>query len=241
MLDELGPLIAKSASAPAASAVAPAPPKAAAPPPPAPDAALAAEWERRMIAIEPKVLAAQKTRAGEAKWMTMFMTAQDLGSEEQFAKSLAILDRLEGLLNAPAATSASGEISLVKLGKARVEWIDVRSKAMQELQRFKQILQDEYQDDPKEQTALANAIQRLTKTGAALNEELADQLDRVLNTDTAQRPQQLNTAKSVLARFVNFLESDDLMSVIDGNEYAPDMLVAEPLRRKLQEIAAALT
>src|SRR5439155_26159640 len=69
----------------------------------------AAEWERRVTTLEPKVLAAQKTRPGEAKWMTMFMTAQDLGGEGDFAKALAVLDRLEGLLNAPSAASKPPE------------------------------------------------------------------------------------------------------------------------------------
>ncbi len=243
-LDVLEPLVAKTGAAAAAPAPAPAAPPVAAPSPsPTNDVALAAEWERRVIALEPRILEAHKTRAGEAKWLNLFMSAQDLGSDGQYAKSMTILDKLEGLLKATPAAGAAGasaELSVVKLGKARLEWIDVRLKAMKELERFKQILQDEYQDDPKQQSALANAIQRLTKTGAALNQELADQLDRVLNADTAQRPQQLNTAKSVLARFVNFLESDELMSVIDGNEYAPDMQIAGPLRRKLQDIAAAL-
>ena len=105
-LDELALLLTKAAV--------PAPPAAAppvtAPPPagktPVDDAALQAEWERRVTALEPQVLAAQKTRAGEAKWMTMFMTVQDLGSDGDFAKALAVLDRLEGMLNAPTAGSA---------------------------------------------------------------------------------------------------------------------------------------
>src|SRR5262245_13557520 len=83
-LDELGPLVAQSASAPAppAGAISPAPAQTAAPVPPAApnDAALAAEWQRRVLALEPRVLEARKTRTSEAKWMTMFMSAQDLGS-----------------------------------------------------------------------------------------------------------------------------------------------------------------
>jgi hypothetical protein len=72
------------------------------------DAKLQAEWERRVIAIEPRVLEAQKKRAGEAKWMPMFMQVQDLGSEGNFQKAMEVLDRLEGLLNAGPKAAPPG-------------------------------------------------------------------------------------------------------------------------------------
>ncbi len=59
-----------------------------------------------MTVLEPKVLQAQKTRKGEAKWLTLFTTAQELGSAGDFASSVAILDKLEGLLNAPPGGEA---------------------------------------------------------------------------------------------------------------------------------------
>jgi hypothetical protein len=62
--------------------------------------------------MEPRILDAQKNRKGEAKWMTLFMSVQDLGSAGDFAKALGVLDKLEGLLNAPpggaAAAAAAG-------------------------------------------------------------------------------------------------------------------------------------
>jgi hypothetical protein len=54
---------------------------------PTDEAALQAEYERRVLALEPKVLEAEKTRKGQAKWLTLFMSAQDLGSEGDFAKA----------------------------------------------------------------------------------------------------------------------------------------------------------
>jgi hypothetical protein len=234
-LDELEALVASSTAASAA-----APPAAAADAPsaapPAGDAALAAAWERRVIELEPKINEAQKKRAGEAKWQSLFRKAQDLGSDGEFAQAMTILDQLDGLLKA----APSGGVSVMKLGKARIEWKDVRSKAIQDLERFKQILRDEYGSEPKQQAALAAAVKRLDATTGTLDEELGEKLDQVLNADTTQRPQKVTAAKSVLARFVQFIESDDLMSVIDGNEYAPDMKVAEPLRGKLKEIEAVL-
>lgn len=137
-LDELGSLLASAASAapaaPAASAAAPAAPAAAPLPPTAPsapaadDAALAAEWERRVVELEPKILAAQKSRGGEAKWMSMFMNAQDLGSDGQYAKSMTILDKLEGLLNAPPKTVSA------ELAAALQTWTTARADAVKQLQ-----------------------------------------------------------------------------------------------------------
>ncbi len=111
-LDELERLLAKPTAAPTAASAAgvAAPPEPVASPAsqaPANDAALAAEWERRVIALEPTVMKAHKTRAKEAKWLNMFMSAQDLGSDGDFTKALVVLDRLEKLLNeAPKVSEA---------------------------------------------------------------------------------------------------------------------------------------
>src|SRR5262249_16656513 len=66
------------------------------------------EYERRVLALEPKVLEAEKTRKGQAKWLTLFMSAQDRGSDGEFAKAFQILDKLEGLLNAPPLSKPPG-------------------------------------------------------------------------------------------------------------------------------------
>jgi hypothetical protein len=128
----------------------------------------------------------------------------------------------------------------VKLGKARLEWNGVRSQAIGEIRRLKEILQKVYEGNQATQSALSAAHQRLDSMIATMNEELGDQLDQLLNSDPAARPNQAKTAKTVLGRFINFVESDEVLSVIDGNEYAPDMEVARPLHDKLQEIAGAL-
>jgi hypothetical protein len=186
-LDELEPLVAKPAGAPpAASAAVPlAPPQAAAPTPPtapAHDAALAAEWERRVIALEPKVLAAQKTRASEAKWMTMFMSAQDLGSDGDFAKSLVILDKLEGLLSAPPAQTKVATEGVVNYAKLLLRWREAQANAAANLTELgRQLLSlPEVQSDPRleqVQRAAAGLPNLIPKFG----EELADHLDAAAN------------------------------------------------------------
>jgi hypothetical protein len=99
VLDELEPLLK--------------PAQAAAPPPtgqqaPTDAAALQAEWERMVLALEPKIFEANKTRAGEAKWMKLFRSAQDLGSDGEFDKALQILNKLEELLKAKGAAPTGG-------------------------------------------------------------------------------------------------------------------------------------
>jgi kynureninase len=105
---------------------------------------------------------------------------------------------------------------------------------------LKQILNEEYQGIEAEQAALASSHQRLDAMIATMNEELGDKLDLVLNAAPEQRPNLAGEAKEVLKRFVNLLNTDEVLAVIDANEFATDMIVAEPMRAKLREIAGAL-
>ncbi len=76
--------------------------KQAPPPPPVdPAEAMRAEWFRRMVAIEPRVLQAQKTRATEANWAILFKSIQDIGNARKFEQALKAVDDLEARLNAP--------------------------------------------------------------------------------------------------------------------------------------------
>jgi hypothetical protein len=268
VLDQLEPLLAQSAAVPVAPAQPAAPESAVQPATPAerampPQDPLEEEWIRRVTALEPRVQDARKKRAGEAKWMSLFMAAQDVGSEGDLAKALAMLDSLEGRLNAPPSVSkssgpeatpatatasqsqpkdagAANGISVMKLGKARHEWNDARIHAIGEIRRLQEILQEVYEGNQAVQSALSAAHQRLDSMIATMNEELGNQLDKVLNANADERPTQTSTAKTLLGRFLHFVESDEVLSVIDRNEYAPDMEVAKPLQAKLQQIAAAL-
>ena len=87
---------------------------------------------------------------------------------------------------------------------------------------------------------MANALKRLDKLIADLNEELEQQLDAVLNATEAQRPPLASTVKQTMKKFVRLVEADEIMVDLDGNDILSDMEVTEPLRLKLQTIAAAL-
>lgn len=63
-----------------------------------PEAAAEAEWVRRMIAVEPRIMTAQKKRPNEAPWLTHFKSIQSLGTAKRFDEAMAALDQLEALL-----------------------------------------------------------------------------------------------------------------------------------------------
>jgi hypothetical protein len=65
-----------------------------------------AKWTQRVASLEPRVLEAKKKRPNDAEWMTLFMSAQDLGSKGDLEKAHAILDKIEALLNGPTKESS---------------------------------------------------------------------------------------------------------------------------------------
>jgi hypothetical protein len=130
--------------------------------------------------------------------------------------------------------------SLAQLAKARVEWNAARSHAVSELARLKNILQQEYRDAGSEQAALAKALQRVDATIGAMDNELNDRLDQVASAQAAQRAAQVAAAKTALQRLIKLVSSDEILQNIDGNELAPDMVIAAPLRARLTDIAQSL-
>jgi hypothetical protein len=232
VLDELEPLVKQPATATAPeppAAAPPEPPAAPPPPPPAADGKLAAEWERRMIAIEPKVLNAQKTRAGEAKWMTLFEAARDLGSEEDFAKALGVLNKLESLLNTPAKAPAAKETSFVAMQAARLRWDDTRKKVHAELVRLEKAIMDQcvaFNSTPGaaftvDLTDLKTKSQKLYTILDKLDERLIDTLDEALNAQTKELRQEKNIAAvAILKEYQGIVNSDPFLAVIDDNGFA---------------------
>jgi hypothetical protein len=214
------------------------------PPPPDP---LGPEWERRVTALEPRVLDAQKNRAGEAPWMTLFMSAQDLGSAGNYSEALHVLNRLDAFLNVPpgqasaSAESAPDGLSIMKLGKARIEWQSVRSEALEELGQLKEAIVEAYASDVDAQTAVSAALTRLDGVFAKLNDDLYEQLDDVLNAaDPDERRKCAAIAKKTLQTFWTFATSDPLMVTLDDNGFLEDTQITGPILAKLEEIAAAL-
>jgi hypothetical protein len=215
---------------------APAPPAGAkATEPAASGADPAAEWERRVTALEPRVLEARKTRAGEAKWMTLFTSAQDLGSEGNFAKSMVILDKLEALLNVPPKEAGSQPISNVALQKSLLAWDDARKKAHAELQVLEREILELFNDDPR----LAQVKQNSRKLDPVLGEyaqELRDRLDEAYNASAEEKPKYCAGAVTVLKRYRAYLSSDPFIKAIAKNLLKP-INIEGVLGKPLDEVA----
>ncbi|MBL9084357.1 MAG: hypothetical protein JNK76_21325, partial [Planctomycetales bacterium] len=126
-----------------------------------------------------------------------------------------------------------------KLGRARLEWIDGRKKAIHEIRRLQQALQAEF-DGGDQQLELNRAVKRLELLIADLDAKLEDCLDAVLNAAESERSTALAQARETLQKSQALVDADEIMVELDGNEVLPDMVVAATLRERLQAVAAAL-
>ena len=204
--------------------------------------AASAAFKARLTALLPRIKDAAGAGAGSDAAQQAKLKAAEAGalaSKSDFAAANSALNQLEALLN-DAGAAANGGPSLVQLGKARIEWGHTRAHAVAELTRLKSILQHEYHDAADEQPALAKALQRVDDTIAAMDEELSERLDQLLNAAPAQRSSLTVATKATLQRLVQRLGSDEVLLAIDGNELAPEMKIAEPLRAKLNQIVTSL-
>lgn len=212
----------------------------------------AARFMARLKALLPEIQQAERGASPDSQQIKLQMSEANVFARKQdFARANAVLDRVEGLLKsspagaapaaAPQAAPVPGALSLVKLGKARLEWIAVRSQAARDIARLKAAIELEFKDDPEQQAELAAASKRLDELVTELNEDLGNQLDAVLNArDDGQRHALAQTAQATMARFVHFVDTDEIMAELDGNEVLPDVQITAPLRAKLQAIADGL-
>jgi hypothetical protein len=201
-----------------------------------------AAMRSRLKAATPAIeTAVRRNGASAGQIRNLARTAGELMLGPGFdpAQAAALLDRIDALL-AESADAPPG-LSLVKLGKSRIEWAGLRDRAHADIERLQSALLDEFRDDDEQQPALAKAIGALDGVIEQLNADLENQLDAVLNAaDPAERGKLIATAKTTMNRFTGFVTGDPVMSKLDGNEILPDLKVTGPLTAKLQEISASL-
>jgi hypothetical protein len=179
---------------------------------------------------------------------TRFVAVNMQIKNKDYVAAAKTLDELEGLIKAPrpmesggTGPQGDGKFSVMKLGKARIEWGQLASKAVADIGTLLELIDDEFGDDVAQKDQLASAKKRVEKLVADLKDELSPALDNVLNgKDETQRKPLIETAKGILAKYVKIVQSDPIMTNLDGNEVMPEMQVAGPMQSKLQEIAAAL-
>lgn len=135
---------------------------------------------------------------------------------------------------------AAPKLSVVKLGKARLEWVDTRSAGTQSIAKLKAAIAQDYADMPEAGAAVKKAVDRLDQLIGGLNIALHEQLDLVLNAEGATRDKEAEKARAMVRDFLKFVDSDPVMKELDDNEFLPGMAVNAPIRAKLAEIVAAL-
>ncbi len=138
------------------------------------------------------------------------------------------------------APATARPLSLVKLGKARVEFIGTQQRAVGEIKRLRQTLQTKFAGDASQSGQLGKADATLAALQDDLDSTLNDELDAVLTAEPGRRPPLIATARATLERLTGLVSSDPIMAELDGNELAPEMQVTAPLAARLRAIADAL-
>ncbi len=203
-------------------------PTAEAPPGPNMDDAV----KQLMPQIQAAVVANPAAKEALLKAVAALRQAQDAATGAKLLAQLtAVLDKLAG---------AAPKLSIVKLGKARLEWIDTRLSGTDAIAKLKAAIAQDYADMPEAGAAVKKAADRLDQLIGGLNVALHEQLDLVLNAEGPTRDKEAEKARVMVRNFLKFVESDPVMKELDGNEFLPGMAVNAPIRAKLAEIVAAL-
>ncbi|AVO36669.1 hypothetical protein [Pukyongiella litopenaei] len=134
-----------------------------------------------------------------------------------------------------------GGISVMKLGKARLEWIDLRRGSAAQVAALQKTIRSYYADTPGTGDMVASAFGKVDSAINRLNATLEDQLDDLLNAGTDEdRRKHAATVSKTVGAFKSLCDSDPILSAIDGNEFDASTQVIGPIKAKLDEIGRAL-
>lgn len=207
---------------------------------------LRAQCESRIAALEPRVLDAQKTRAGEVEWMTLFMSAQDLAEAGKFPEASKILDRLDKALSAPPdATAQKPRVAAgtVDYAKLQLRWRAAQDQAASALAELGKALLaiPEVQADPRfsrVQKLAAGLPHLIPSFGAAL----ADQLDAAAKGGEGAAEIRL-AARATIASYLKQLASVPVLTGLESfaqRTLGADLPSATALADALNELDATL-
>lgn len=201
-----------------------------------------AELKRLVPAVQAAITANPAARDVLLKLVQLVRAAAQAGNAAEARTRLEQITMALSKLGAAAGGQGQDgkRLSLVKLGKARIEWADTRLAGIAGIQRLKVAIERDYADMPEAASAVKSAADRLDRTIGTLNAALQDQLDLVLNAEGPAREAEAERARQLMKAFGTFVDADPVMAALDGNEILPELAVTGPLRAKLAEIAAAL-
>jgi hypothetical protein len=150
--------------------------------------------------------------------------AKGLGDQHNFVDGNKKLDEFEKLLPKPSASNQpppSAKGSMVTYIQAKLDWRNARTQVQAELQKVEQAVLDACKEQPNF-GEIAGKVKNLYGILNTLDERLIDKLDDALK---AQDPEKKNFAdqqsRQLIKEYLNFINSDPLMSTIDGNPFAP--------------------
>ncbi len=152
----------------------------------------------------------------------------------QLAQAGQVLDELADALAAaagkppPSGSNRSSGVSLVRLGKARLEWIGIRNTAIQDIARLKSVIAEEYKDDVEQASQLSIALAMLDHKISELEASLPEELDAILNAEVEARTKLVGIARATMAKLQQFLTTDPVMLCIDDNEVIPGVFIRAP-------------
>ncbi|MGE0387172.1 MAG: hypothetical protein AB7Q97_20810 [Gammaproteobacteria bacterium] len=207
--------------------------------PPLPDDNAAAAFAARLKALKPGLdaaIAGKGPRAEELKLKASELGA--LGRAKRFAEALALLDEIEGMLpegGATAGPKAPKVAPKVLFTQSRLAWIATRKKVADDLQKLEKSIVEMYEghgvaDEVK------RAVRKLDTILENFDESLVDKLDEALNADAAEHDRLHGEARTIIGRYLKFLETDALVKELDGNPFVP-VAVNATLTKTLSTLA----
>ena len=203
------------------------------------------EFTNKLKAMQADILEGLKGPAA-AEVKALMASVKEHGAAKDFAAAADDLEDLEALLdNTPPAADgddAGGSgLSVKQLATARLEWMRSRDTAISEITRLCKAVGESFRSETQQLPKVREAILRLDGLKKHLTTDLDDALDKALSeNDAARRVQLAKAAKASLASVTAFIEGDELMQHLDGNEIIGDMKVVQPMRERLKAIEAAL-
>jgi hypothetical protein len=213
------------------------PPGTAPSAPPSPAGNGAARFMTRLKALLPDIQKAEAANHQLSPEVKLHASeAQEFARKKDFDQANAVLDNVETLVkqvltSTPPSQTPPGQTphpgSSVLFTQTRLAWDHTRKKIQAELKKLEQSILSVCLDPDLEQnqfdfSTLAADTKSLYTILDNLDERLIDKLDDAQNaSDPAERNRLQTEAGKIVQEYLAFLDSNDLMKVIDDNGFAP--------------------
>ena len=140
---------------------------------------------------------------------------------------------------APAVAPAPGKF--VAMQKSRLIWDSARKRVAGELQALRAAITDAAKGD-QEVAAIMAALNQLDDILVNLDESLLDKLDELLSTtEPGAHAKLLQEAKAIIAQYVAYTQSSQLVAKLDGNTpFGVKLSVASTMGTTLKALQATI-